>query len=42
MEQNYIGKNDGTHAITFTPPAPEKVPELMDTRVYECYFHGGE
>ncbi len=33
MEQNYIGKNDGTHAITFTPPAPEKVPELMDNLI---------
>ncbi len=32
-EQNYIGKNDGTHAITFTPPAPEKVPELMDNLI---------
>lgn len=28
-EQNYIGKNDGTHAITFTPPTPDKVPKLM-------------
>ena len=32
-EQNYIGKNDGTHAITYTPPAPEKVPELMDNLI---------
>lgn len=28
-EQNYIGKNDETHEITFIPPKPEKVPELM-------------
>lgn len=28
-QQNYIGKKDGTHEITFVPPAPEKVPELM-------------
>ena len=28
-EQNYIGKNDSSHAITFIPPVPEKVPELM-------------
>ncbi len=27
--QNYIGRNDSSHAITFTPPAPENVPELM-------------
>ena len=27
--QNYIGRNDISHAITFTPPAPQKVPELM-------------
>ncbi len=33
IEQNYIGKNDGTHAITFTPPVPEKVPELMDNLI---------
>lgn len=29
-EQNYIGKYDKTHAITFIPPVPEKVPELMN------------
>ncbi|MCR4682316.1 MAG: Fic family protein [Clostridiales bacterium] len=28
-EQNYIGKTDKTHSITFIPPAPDKVPELM-------------
>lgn len=28
-EQNYIGKTDKTHSITFIPPTPEKVPELM-------------
>ena len=28
-EQNYIGKNDASHAITFVPPTPEAVPELM-------------
>lgn len=27
--QNYIGRNDATHAITFIPPVPEKVPVLM-------------
>jgi len=25
-EQNYIGKNEGTHAITFTPPTLEELP----------------
>jgi len=29
-EQNYIGRNDSSHAITFTPPSPEQVPTLMD------------
>ena len=28
-EQNYIGKTDKSHSITFIPPTPEKVPELM-------------
>lgn len=32
-EQNYIGKNDSTHAITFVPPAPEDVPSLMDNLI---------
>lgn len=31
--QNYIGKNDGTHDITFIPPAPEKVSGLMDNLI---------
>ncbi len=32
-EQNYIGKSDTSHAITFIPPAPEKVPELMENLI---------
>lgn len=28
-EQNYIGRNDPSHAITFIPPKPEDVPNLM-------------
>ncbi|MCR5082901.1 MAG: Fic family protein [Parasporobacterium sp.] len=28
-KQNYIGRNDATHAITFVPPAAEDVPSLM-------------
>lgn len=32
-EQNYIGKNDSSHEITFIPPKPERVPELMDNLV---------
>lgn len=32
-EQNYIGKNDKTHAITFIPPVPEKVPSLMNNLI---------
>lgn len=28
-EQNYIGRNDPFHSITFIPPKPELVPELM-------------
>lgn len=27
--QNYIGKNDNSHAITFIPPVPQAVPGLM-------------
>lgn len=27
-EQNYIGKYDKTHSITFILPAPDKVPDL--------------
>lgn len=32
-EQNYIGKYDSTHAITFVPPSPEKVPFLMENLI---------
>ena len=32
-EQNYIGKKDASHAITFIPPAPKKVPDLMDNLI---------
>ncbi len=32
-EQNYIGKNDSSHAITFIPPAPENVQSLMDNLI---------
>lgn len=32
-QQNYIGKNDATHSITFIPPMPEKVPELMNNLI---------
>ena len=32
-EQNYIGKNDETHSITFVPPAPEYVRPLMDNLI---------
>ena len=32
-EQNYIGHNDPTHSITFIPPQPEKVPELMQNLI---------
>ena len=32
-EQNYIGKNDVNHEITFIPPAPESVPGLMDNLI---------
>jgi Fic family protein len=32
-EQNYIGKNDTSHAITFVPPMPESVPKLMNNLI---------
>jgi len=32
-EQNYIGKNDKTHEITFIPPEYKKVPDLMDNLI---------
>lgn len=32
-KQNFIGKTDTSHSITFIPPAPEKVPELMDNLI---------
>lgn len=32
-EQNYIGKYDRTHSITFVPPSPEDVPDLMDNLI---------
>lgn len=32
-EQNYIGRNDNTHAITFIPPAPTDVPMLMNNLI---------
>ncbi|MCF0128049.1 MAG: Fic family protein [Pseudobutyrivibrio sp.] len=32
-EQNYIGINDSSHAITFIPPVPEKVPTLMNNLI---------
>ncbi len=32
-EQNYIGKYDKTHAITFIPPAPDNVPKLMNNLI---------
>lgn len=28
--QNFIGKNDPSHAISFIPPVPEDIPELMN------------
>lgn len=31
--QNYIGKNDASHAITFIPPSPEIVPDLMENLI---------
>ena len=32
-EQNYIGRNDPSHAITFVPPKPESVPALMNNLI---------
>ena len=32
-EQNYIGKNDETHEITFIPPVPGDIPELMNNLI---------
>lgn len=32
-EQNYIGKYDKSHSITFIPPSPDKVPLLMDNLI---------
>lgn len=31
--QNYIGKKDKSHVITFIPPAPEAVNDLMDNLI---------
>lgn len=31
--QNYIGKNDKSHAITFVPPVAEEVPKLMNNLI---------
>ena len=33
VSQNYIGKKDKTHAITFIPPAPEDVNGLMENLI---------
>lgn len=33
VSQNYIGKKDKSHAITFIPPEPDKVNELMDNLI---------
>lgn len=32
-EQNYIGKKDSSHAITFIPPSPKIVPVLMNNLI---------
>lgn len=32
-EQNYIGRNDPFHSITFIPPKPELVPGLMENLI---------
>lgn len=32
-QQNYIGKKDPSHSITFTPPVAEDVPDLMDNLI---------
>jgi Fic family protein len=31
--QNYIGKNDKSHSITFVPPVAEEVPNLMNNLI---------
>ncbi len=31
--QNYIGKNDKSHSITFVPPVAEEVPDLMNNLI---------
>lgn len=36
-QQNYVGRIGGEHEITYTPPIPEDVPDLMDNLlVYMC------
>lgn len=32
-EQNFIGRNDPSHSITFIPPKPELVPDLMNNLI---------
>lgn len=32
-DQNYISRNDKSHSITFVPPTPDKVPELMNNLI---------
>lgn len=32
-EQNYISRNDASHAITYIPPEPDKVPALMNNLI---------
>lgn len=32
-EQNYIGRYDKVHSITFIPPTPDKVPALMNNLI---------
>ena len=32
-KQNYIGRNDKSHSITFVPPTPDKVPSLMSNLI---------
>lgn len=39
-EQNYIGKNDESHSITFVPPAPQQVKPLMDNLIQ--YMNSGD
>lgn len=31
--QNYIGRNDAAHSITFVPPIPDMVPDLMNNLI---------